>query len=176
MGELKVSNKIYKKISAPYAYKKSTIFVSYSSEDSIIAGALKRNLERYGISVFLAHEDIKPGRDWADDLEKTLEGCTAILPIISRNFIKSEWASQEIGFAYARKKFILSLKVDKDINPGGFIARSQALPINIDKLETSCQKIIDVFGKYRLLREPLIDSLIYALEQVPTYAGFETEE
>ena len=34
------------------------VFISYSSKDKVLAGKIKRTLEGYGLSVFLAHDDI----------------------------------------------------------------------------------------------------------------------
>jgi hypothetical protein len=40
------------------------IFLSHSDKDKKIASELKSKLSEYGMSVFLAHEDIEGGTDW----------------------------------------------------------------------------------------------------------------
>lgn len=99
--------------------KTTRIFASYSSLDRNLAGTIKDCLENYSLSVFLAHEDIKPTVDWQNELVYNLRGCDIFMPILTGGFNTSEWTNQEVGFAYALGKTILPLKIQ--VNPNGFI-------------------------------------------------------
>jgi hypothetical protein len=143
------------------------IFASYSSLDKNLAGAIKERLEHYSLSVFLAHEDIKPSVDWQNELVYNLRGCDIFMPILTEKFNTSEWTNQEVGFAFALGKTILPLKIN--VNPIGFITRVQALPFECNSLEYSCEKVLDLIKENPLLRESLKDCLIRALERSNNY-------
>ncbi|GAH19914.1 unnamed protein product, partial [marine sediment metagenome] len=42
--------------------------LSYSSKDKELAGQLKAELEGRGFTAFLAHEDIKPTKEWESEI------------------------------------------------------------------------------------------------------------
>lgn len=99
------------------------MFISYSTKDRKFAGELKDSLEKYGIKVFLAHDDISPTLKWQEVILKNLRACDVFVPILTMNFHEFYWTDQECGIAFGLKKVILPLKCDLD--PYGFIARYQ---------------------------------------------------
>ncbi len=64
------------------------IFLSYSHIDRHLAGNIKTALENIWLSVFLAHEDIKPSLEWQETIYRELKECDIFIPIISENFKK----------------------------------------------------------------------------------------
>ncbi|HLE82428.1 MAG TPA: hypothetical protein VJA25_14335, partial [Dehalococcoidia bacterium] len=40
------------------------VFLSYYHADRILAGRVRTELERFGIRVFVAHDDINPSQEW----------------------------------------------------------------------------------------------------------------
>lgn len=144
--------------------KSLRLFLSYPSEDKILAGKIKNILEQFQIRVFLAHEDIVPTKEWKEEILHNLNNCDIFLPLLTQNFVKSEWTSQEIGIAYSNDKLILPLKVD--IDPFGFIGHLQALKIDEELIEFSCKKIIEIISMDRILKENLKDCVIQSLDKV----------
>lgn len=162
MEPLTINQDSYDFINRKIEGKTIRIFVSYSSNDKVLASEIKEYLERYSLSVFLAHEDIKPTVDWQDEVFN-LKGCDIFMPILTSNFFSSEWTSQETGFAYALGKTILPLKIDE--NPSGFITRVQALTFDCNYVKLSCLKVIDFIQTNPLFQDSLKDCLVRALEQ-----------
>ncbi|MCJ7458380.1 MAG: toll/interleukin-1 receptor domain-containing protein [candidate division Zixibacteria bacterium] len=149
--------------------KSLRVFVSYSTRDKKIAGAIKQCLEQYGMDVFLAHEDITPSAKWQEEIIRELRQSDVFLPLLTKNFQGSEWTDQETGIAFGDEKFIIPLKVD--IDPYGFISRFQALKfeyvIEIDEYENdkyscidSSLKIIESIFNNKNLKDNLQDCLI----------------
>lgn len=104
-------------------------FISYSHLDKELAGSVKRELESCcGFKVFLAHEDIQPSYEWIDEILKQLIACHIFIPILTENFVKSNWTDQEVGIAIAGNKLIIPFKFS--IDPHGFMSRYQALAIH----------------------------------------------
>ncbi|PCH92386.1 MAG: hypothetical protein COB85_08215 [Bacteroidetes bacterium] len=107
------------------------VFISYSTDQSVLAGKIKRELDAFGFDCFLAHEDIQPTQIWTDELAQNLKKCDIFLPLLTVNFDKSIWTNQEIGYALAEGKLILPIKVN--IDPSGFLTKYQALKFDTSK-------------------------------------------
>lgn len=124
-------------------------------------------MEKYGLLIFLAHEDIRPTADWQEEILRNLKECDIFLPILTEKFSESEWTDQEVGIAIALEKFIIPLKMEKD--PYGFIGRFQACNFNDKKIDDSCLKIIGVIKENPSFSLYLIDCLLRILEKAPNF-------
>ena len=142
------------------------VFVSYSSDDKILAGRIKRILEGYGLSVFLAHDDIPPLREWQEEMSKNLDKCDVFIPIFTSSFCTSEWTDQEVGIVFGLKKLIIPFKVDAA--PYGFISKIQACKLDVENPVSTCKKIINVL-KDNGFSERVFDCLLRDLESAPTF-------
>lgn len=101
------------------------LFISHIAAEKDKATRLRDCLERYQISGFVAHQDIKPTLRWQAEIEKALRTMDAFLAMHTRGFSQSVWTQQEIGFAVAKGVKIISLKMGED--PTGFLSAQQAL-------------------------------------------------
>lgn len=109
------------------------LFISHvAGHKRTVTKLAKRLEERYGISCFVAHEDIEPAKEWRKKIIETLETSDALLAYITDDFHESAWTDQEVGFAYAQETFILPLKIGKT-DPKGFMQELQALTRNDSK-------------------------------------------
>lgn len=102
------------------------LFISHLTDNKISATYLKKNLIKYGIDCFIAHEDIEPSKLWLTEIEKALSTMNCLCAIITPDFYKSKWCDQEIGIAIGRSTPVLSIK--KGADPHGFISKYQAIP------------------------------------------------
>ena len=116
------------------------LFISHISKEKIKATRLKECLVPYGISGFVAHEDIHPTLEWQDEITRALFHMDAFIAMHTPGFSASHWTQQEIGFAVGRGVKIISLKMGED--PTGFISRRQALP-RLKKTAEEIAKEID---------------------------------
>ncbi len=82
-------------------------------------------MEQWGVDTFVAHDDIEPTREWQDAIEAALRTCDALCALMTSDFIESKWCDQEVGFAIARRKLVVAVKLGTD--PYGFIAKYQAV-------------------------------------------------
>lgn len=118
------------------------IFNSHKAENKVVASQLKENLKQYGISCFVAHEDIQPTLDWKEEIENAIFSADALIALLTEKFSDSNWTDQEIGIAYARKLTIIPVRLGKD--PYGFIGKIQGL--NCD-LENDFRKVVSLLLK-----------------------------
>jgi len=102
------------------------LFMSHKSEVKKESAELKDRLNLFGISGFVAHEDIHPTKAWQDEIEIALASMEAFAALMTENFHDSEWTDQEVGFAIARGVPIIAVRLGMD--PYGFIGKFQALP------------------------------------------------
>ncbi|MFN5275636.1 MAG: toll/interleukin-1 receptor domain-containing protein [Planctomycetota bacterium] len=101
------------------------VFLSHKSEVKKETAALKECLSLFGISCFVAHEDIHPTKPWKDEIENALASMDGFVALLTSNFHESDWTDQEVGFAFARGVPIIAARLGKD--PYGFIGRFQGL-------------------------------------------------
>lgn len=150
------------------------VFISYSSQDKVLAGLFKQCFENYaGFSVFLAHEDIAPALDWELNIIKNLKEADVVIPLITDNFRNSDFTDQELGMALALNKIIIPFKLS-DINPYGFIKKIQALRCYTGQTDiiNAVTKLVfvlidnDEFSKYQDL---VIDSVVEAFCKSNSY-------
>lgn len=101
------------------------LFISHISKDKLKATRLKECLIPYGITGFVAHEDIHPTLEWQSEIERGLQTMDAFIAVHTVGFSQSYWTQQEIGFAIGRGVKVISFKMGED--PTGFISKQQAL-------------------------------------------------
>lgn len=119
---------------------------------------LRGALAEYGISAFVAHEDIEPTREWQDEIELALSTMDAMLAVLSPGFKESNWTDQEVGFAVGRKIPIVALRLGLD--PYGFIARYQAVQVKGEKVGAVAQEIFTILMRKPTLSEKLLSVMI----------------
>ncbi len=117
------------------------IFVSYSHKDKVLAGKIGKLLDKAGQTPFLAHDDINPTEDWEEEIMKRLDTCSALLAVITPNFVGSAYANQEVGFTMGRGKTVIPLRLGESELPG-FVKSSQAIPALETKLDDAVGKVV----------------------------------
>lgn len=105
------------------------LFISHLAEYKQDAALIKNELDSFGISSFVAHEDIKPGTKWKEEIKKALSTMDGFLALMHQGFHDSPWTDQEIGFALSRNVKIIS--INQGCVPQGFISQHQALSCDI---------------------------------------------
>jgi len=116
---------------------KYRVFISHLTKFKKEAEALREQLEVFGIASFVAHTSIRPTKKWQDEIEFALSSMDILVALMTKDFHKSKWTDQEIGFALGRQIPIISIGLGAD--PYGFIGKFQAVS---GPLETVHNKIL----------------------------------
>jgi hypothetical protein len=116
------------------------VFLSHKTEVKKETANLKGALARYGVSSFVAHEDIHPTQNWQNEIESALASSDAFVAILTEKFHESLWTDQEVGYALARGIPIIALRLGRD--PYGFIGKFQALTCAWDTAPLQVMKIL----------------------------------
>lgn len=136
------------------------VFLSYYHADRSLAGRVGTQLQRLGIGVFVAHDDINPSQVWQERILRELQNCHAFLLLLTRKFHTSKWTDQETGLAIEKRKVIVPLSVD--VNPYGFAGRFQANRLPRTRLRRSCIGLFRNLLEMGRLRSLAVNSLINA--------------
>lgn len=133
-----------RKLSEPSSYWKVgyyKIFISHVSKYKSSASNLKLMLEPYGISAFVAHEDIKPSKEWEVEIEKALFSMNALCAILTPDFNKSSWCDQEVGYAFGKN--VLTIPIDKGQLPYGMLGKIQAIKSDGKNAQQIAESVFD---------------------------------
>ena len=136
------------------------VFLSHKAEVKKEAAALKDKLKLYGISCFVAHEDIHPTKEWQNEIENALHTMDSFVALLTEGFHDSLWTDQEVGFAFGRGVPIISVKLGKD--PYGFIGKFQALSCTWETASTEISKIL-------IKKGPMLNAYIKAVQNCQGY-------
>ncbi len=164
-------SKIIENVQNTNQNNKSLIFISYNVIDKVIAGEIFDFLNTF-FEVFLAHEKIKSGVDWQEEIILNLQKADIFMPIITKSFKQSDWTDQECGIAYllANLKNTKILPLNKPQShkknlPYGFISKFQSFPFtDMKKQEEQIEffaKLLELINKNEKKR--LFDLLVLKL-------------
>ena len=136
------------------------VFLSHKTEVKNETAILKEKLKFFGISSFVAHEDIHPTKEWQNEIENALSSMDSLVALLTDRFHDSIWTDQEVGFAFGRGVPIISVRLGKD--PYGFIGKFQALSCSWDSAPKEIAKIL-------IKHDRMLDSYINALKNCGSY-------
>ncbi len=137
------------------------VFISHSTEQKLEATNLKESLKVYGISAFVAHEDIHPTSEWQKEIEDALMSMQALITLLTKEFRDSLWTDQEVGYALCRKVPIVPFR--RGIDPYGFLGRFQGLSCEWEQLPLEVIKVL--LDKDR----SIVDDYLGAIEQCGSF-------
>jgi len=143
------------------------IFVSHLAIHHDFAGELQDNLSKFGISAFVAHNDIEPAAEWQIEIEKALATCDSLVALLHSDFHKSNWTDQEIGFAMGRGIPIFAVRLGQD--PYGFIGKFQAFNGLGRALNAIALDIFNAYRKHKQTKEKMAEALIGLFEQSASF-------
>lgn len=89
------------------------IFLSHSSKDVAIAGQICEQLEKNGIKCFMAPRDIRPGKEYAEEIINGIDRSAAMVLLMSRNANSSPHVLREVEHAVSGGTPILVYKIEE---------------------------------------------------------------
>jgi nucleoside 2-deoxyribosyltransferase len=144
------------------------LFVSHLATKRNFAAELQEALLAYGISCFIAHNDIEPTQEWQTQIETALATCDALVAMLHENFHASNWTDQEIGFAMGRGVPAFAVRFGQD--PYGFIGRFQAFNGNRKTAAALASELFDAYRKNKQTQRRMSEVLVGLFEQSGSFA------
>lgn len=149
---------------APTHGKKFFAFISYADDNKETAEDFSKVLKRFfpWSTIFLAHRDLERGENYEDNLKKAIKNCAVFIPLISKEFLESSYANQEVGLAVALEKMIYPVKLD-NADPPAFIHLLHApkLDLNVTKGGEVEELVINIIKKMKMPTSDLVLQSLY---------------
>jgi nucleoside 2-deoxyribosyltransferase len=148
------------------------LFISHLATHRDSAASLQEALLLYGISGFVAHNDIEPTSEWQTQIETALATCDAMVAFLNEGFHESNWTDQEIGFAMGRGIPVFSVRFNQD--PYGFIGRFQAFNGNGKSSEDLARELFNSYRKNKQTERRMAEVLVSLFEESYSFANAKT--
>lgn len=139
------------------------LFLSHLASFKVQASRLQSTLKKYGISSFVAHEDIKPSKEWQIEIEASLQTMDALAALLMPGFKESNWCDQEVGVAVGRN--ILIIPIRKGLDPYGFIGKYQGIQATNKNISEVAKEIFQVIINSPKTRNKMLGALVNAISQ-----------
>lgn len=133
------------------------VFISHVHTARFQAGNLRYALQRFGISAFVAHDDIDTSDEWQEEILRSLMSMDAFVAILTPDFNSSRWTDQEVGIAVARN--VLLIPINRGENPYGFLAKYQALSSKGLKVKDVASEVFRTIAVSPRTRGRIIETL-----------------
>ena len=144
------------------------LFLSHKAEHKKQATELKWALSSFGVTCFVAHEDIEPTKEWQDEIEAALFSMDALAALMTEGFFESVWTNQELGVAFGRGTPVILLREGSD--PRGFVGKYQAVSRRREQDPKQVAEVLyDLLWKDKTLHQKLIESLVIRLETATSF-------
>lgn len=141
--------------------KDRKVFISYRRSDGLgMANQLLDILTRQGFNVFLDKYDVDIGKDVQKEIYNAIDDKAFLLVLESPKAHESEWISKEIHYALRTHMAVLIIKWYNTTIPIEDTEDLLRIEIKEDEL---------YFDKYYLLKEDIIQTLIYKIESEHSY-------
>ena len=125
------------------------VFISYSAIDKPVADAVVAGLERHKLRCWIAPRDIRPGREYGEEIIEGIGQCPVMVLIFSKNSNHSKQVVREVERAVHGSKIILPFRIE-DTSPSGSMEYFLSLPHWLDALTPPLEDHIDKAKHERL--------------------------
>jgi hypothetical protein len=144
------------------------LFVSHLAAHKVSAAKMQEAALEFGISCFVAHNDIEPTQEWQTQIETALATCDGVVALLHPEFHKSNWTDQELGFGMGRGVPVFAIRLGQD--PYGFIGRFQAFNGNGKNAPAIAKELFDAFRKGKQTQKRMSEVLVGLFEESGSFA------
>jgi len=137
------------------------VFLSHLSTNRARVSILRNHLEGWGMSAFVAHQDIEPTREWQVEIEAALASMDVLVALIEPKFRDSAWTDQEVGFALGRGIDVIPIRIGQD--PHGFIGKIQGIQAKGHVPADVAEEVVNVLLRKPRYRPNLLQGIAGAL-------------
>lgn len=81
------------------------MFISHAQEDEFLAVNMALALNKAGLDVWLANQEILPGDNWGERVAEGLREADAMVVLLTENALSSSRVRSEIEFALGNKEY-----------------------------------------------------------------------
>lgn len=142
------------------------VFISHLSANKQRMSFMKKYFAKWGVSAFIAHEDIEPTREWREEVEAALETMDVMVAVVEPGFKESDWCCQEVGYALGRTIEVIPLRAGMD--PFGFFGKYQGIQIKGRMPKDAAHDIVKLLLRKPKCRSRLLQSMSKGFSSQPS--------
>jgi hypothetical protein len=138
------------------------IFASYSTDDSQLVHAICRELVLHGLSIWIDQNEIKPGEDIVERLNRGLTESKLFMAFIGRTYFRNgRYTSAEFGAAFHKARSaeswrIIAIKLEPEVELPPLLA--SRLFIKHTTVSDTTRQILQAVGKAEAWEGPVFHS------------------
>jgi hypothetical protein len=137
---------------------KYTVFLSHSSKDMNLVNSIRKELERAGINVYLAEEDLQLGKSLPKKIIRNIISANCMVVLLTDTGIRSQFVNQEIGVASANNKLIIPMVEKKVKNKvKGLLKGRELIIFDKHKLDNAISRVRSYISDIKLTIELKIE-------------------
>jgi hypothetical protein len=132
------------------------VFISYSTQNKLVADALVATLERRKIRCWIASRDILPGEDFSSAIIKAINNSRLFVLVFSKDSNDSPFCKNEVAAAFDRGIIIIPFKIeDAQLSETMelYIGRKHWLDALTPPLEKHLEKLADTIQEMPLIKK-----------------------
>src|SRR5579862_9085406 len=121
------------------------VFVSYASQDAVVANAVVEALERQGIPCWIAPRDVVPGSLYADEIVGAINEAKVVVLVLSEHSLASPHVGKEIERASSKRRRIIAFHIDSAPLTRAFeyfLSEAQWIDVGIAGIEAAGAKLL----------------------------------
>ena len=125
------------------------VFVSYASQDVVVANSIVENLERLGLNCWIAPRNVAPGSLYADEIVGAINDAKVVVLILSAHAVASPHVGKEIERACSKRKRIIVLRTDSAPLTRAFeyfLSESQWIDVSTSGMPSALTKLAAAVG------------------------------
>ncbi|HUP16798.1 MAG TPA: PQQ-binding-like beta-propeller repeat protein [Acidimicrobiia bacterium] len=88
------------------------LFISYATEDAASAGELRQILIDEGYRTWIAPDDIRGSRPWAEQILDAIAAATVMVVLVSSDTMRSSHVGREVNVAFDHSKAVLPIRIE----------------------------------------------------------------
>jgi hypothetical protein len=134
------------------------LFLSHTHHHKETTARLQQVLLTYGVTSFVAHEDIQPAEEWLQEIEKGLASMDALAAVLTPEFSGSSWTDHEVGIAVGRGVLVIPIRKGQD--PYGFIGKYQGFQAAGKTVGDVAKGIFEILAKNGKTKSKLADAIV----------------
>lgn len=145
------------------------LFLSHLATHRGFTAEIQEQLSYFGISAFVAHNDIEPTTEWQTQIETALATCDGLVALLHPDFHASKWTDQEIGYVMGRDLPTYAVRFGED--PYGFIGRFQAFNGNGKSAAAIATELFHALRQNKQTARKMADVLITLFEKSGSFSS-----
>lgn len=145
------------------------VFASHLFAERRFVGAVEEALKGYGVAMFVAHDSISVDAEWLGEIADALAQCHAGAAFLHKDFNKSMFCQQEVGWMLGRHLHVAKLMFGEV--PQALLSSKQGIQALGDGSAKEVSAVLmDYFASKEDLHPNLAASLVHALDSSRSFA------